>query len=546
MTTTQPVVGAEGDDRSTSSAGRSRLRRILRAPGPVFLLPAFATLLSCLWGIGRRSAWRDEHATWWAASLSFGDLYELTRNVDLAIAPYYVFVHLWVSLFGDSLTVLRLPSVLAMAVAGGLVGLLGRRAVGSTRGGIVAGLLFALVPTVARHGQEARPYAFAMLAAVLGFLALLRALERPVPRRWVLYALTVPLMGWSHLVALTVLVAHLAAVLDARRRSDRPVLGAWLIAVGAGLAPVVPLVVLARTQAQQIAWNTPAWNDIAAMPYMLFRSPVATAVVLGGASVGMVAGFRRRRGNRPDPGLGSGSGPDTVSGSGLGPDTGSDSGLGPGPGSDSGLRTRLTPLALWALAPFLLTAATARWLHLFLDRYLLFTVPAWILLATIGIHRLTARPRVVGRLAAVLVAVIAVFAPLDRGTVTRNTPNEPDYHSVALKILADQRPGDGIAYTHRLKARRALDFELREGPRPRDVLLHDTPRQRADYEAGECPDPRRCAAGYERIWLVAAGRSKDPFSGMEQHKSRLLREEFRTVRTADFANVRLLLLERGP
>lgn len=526
VTTTQPVIGAEGDGRSTSSAGRSRLRRIFRAPGPVFLLPAFATLLSCLWGIGRRSAWRDEHATWWAASLSFGDLYELTRNVDLAIAPYYVFVHLWVSLFGDSLTVLRLPSVLAMAVAGGLVGLLGRRAVGSTRGGIAAGLLFALVPTVARHGQEARPYAFAMLAAVLGFLALLRALERPGPRRWVLYALTVPLMGWSHLVALTVLVAHLAAVLDARRRSGRPVLGAWLIAVGAGLAPVVPLVVLARTQAQQIAWNTPAWNDIAAMPYMLFRSPVATAVVLGGAGVVLVAESRRRRGNRPDPGLGSGSGS--------------------GPGSDSGLRTRLTPLALWALAPFLLTAATARWLHLFLDRYLLFTVPAWILLATIGIHRLTARPRVVGRLAAALVAVIAVFAPLDRGTVTRNTPNEPDYHSVALKVVADQRPGDGIAYTHRLKARRALDFELREGPRPRDVLLHDTPRQRADYEAGECPDPRRCAAGYERIWLVAAGRSKDPFSGMERHKSRLLREEFRTVRTAEFANVRLLLLERGP
>ncbi|WP_307529463.1 hypothetical protein [Streptomyces umbrinus] len=33
---------------------------------------------------------------------------------------------------------------------------------------------------------------------------------------------------------------------------------------------------------------------------------------------------------------------------------------------------------------------------------------------------------------------------------------------------------------------------------------------------------------------------------MGQPKSGLLREEFRTVRTADFANVRLLLLERRP
>ncbi|MEU9877934.1 hypothetical protein [Streptomyces phaeochromogenes] len=289
-------------------------------------------------------------------------MYELTRTVDLAIAPYYVFMHLWVSLFGDSLTALRLPSVLAMAVAGGLVGLLGRRA--------------------------------------------------------------------------------------------------WLIAAGGGLALVVLLVVLARTQAQQIAWNTPAWNDIAAMPYMLFRSPVAAAVVLGGAVVALVAAFRRRRGNEPALGPDSGHGPDSC------------------PGPDDGLRTRLTPLALWALAPFLLTVVTARWLHLFLDRYLLFTVPARILLATVGIHRLTARPRVVRRVAAALLAVIAAFVPFDRSTVTRNTPREPDYHSVALRVLADQRPGDGIAYTHRLKPRRALDFELREGPRPKTSSC-TTPRSSA-------------------------------------------------------------------
>ncbi|MDQ0955170.1 hypothetical protein QFZ24_009093 [Streptomyces phaeochromogenes] len=50
-----------------------------------------------------------------------------------------------------------------------------------------------------------------------------------------------------------------------------------------------------------------------------------------------------------------------------------------------------------------------------------------ILLTTIGIHRFTARPRVVRRVATALVAVIAAFAPFDRSTVTRNTPREPDY-----------------------------------------------------------------------------------------------------------------------
>ncbi|MFB6555298.1 glycosyltransferase family 39 protein [Streptomyces sp. NPDC056405] len=472
------------------------------------------TLLSCLWGMGERSAWRDEHATWWAASLAFGDLYGLTRHVDLVLAPYYVFMHLWVSVFGDSPTALRLPSTLAMAVAGGLVGLLGRRVVGSTRGGLVAGVLFALVPTVARYGQEARPYAFAMTATLLSFLALLRALERPAPRRWVLYAVTVPLVGWSHLVALTVLAAHLATVLRVRRQGERGVVTAWWTAVAGGLVPVVPLVALARDQAQQIAWNTPAWNDVAAMPYMLFRSPAATAVVAGSAAI-VLAGARRRRRRR-----GTATGPD--------PDT------------------YLTPLALWALAPFLITLATAQWLHLFLDRYLLFTVPAWILLATVGIRRLTTRPSKARGVTLTLIAVLCASVPFGRSDITRNTPREPDYHSVATMVLADQRPGDGIAYTHRRKARRALDYELREGPGPTDVFLYETPQQRADYEAGECPDPGRCAAGYRRIWLVSAGRGDNPFAGMTARKSRLLRKEFRTTRTVTFANVRLLLLERVP
>jgi mannosyltransferase len=470
---------------------------------------ASTTLILCLWGISERSAWRDEQATWWAASLSFQDLYRLTRHVDVVLAPYYVFMHLWISVFGDSLTALRLPSALAMAGAGGLVGLLGRRVIGSTQGGLIAGLFFALVPTVTRYGQEARPYALAMLTVLLASLALLRALERPGSRRWVAYAMTVPLMGWSHLVALTVLAAHLAMVTRARRQEGRRPMRAWAAAAGGGLLPVVPLVVLGSAQSQQIAWNTPAWNDAAAMPYMLFRSPVMTAAVLGCAAVAFAKARRWQ-----------------------------DSGPGP--------RTHLIPLALWALVPFLLTAATARWLHLFLDRYLLFTVPAWILLATMGLHRAKARPAVARVVAAALVVVVTAFAPLDRAYLTHNTPHEPDYHAVAGAVLAGQRPSDGIAYASRLMARRALDYELRDGPRPKDVFLYETPQELGSYEAVECPDPRSCAAGYQRIWLVSAGSGTDPFGGMPKAESSLLRTDFRTVRTEHFPNAELLLLERVP
>ncbi|MEU5222274.1 glycosyltransferase family 39 protein [Streptomyces toyocaensis] len=422
--------------------------------GAAFHVPALTTLAGCLRGLGERSSWRDEHATWWAASLSLGDLYELTRHVDLALVPYYVFMHLWVSVSGDSLTVLRLPSALAMATAGGLVGLLGRRMTRSLRGGLVAGTLFAIVPTVARYGQEARPYALAMLAALLSFLALLRALERPTPRRWVLYTVTVPLMGWSHMVALTALIAHLGTVLSVRGEGDRGSVTAWSAAVTAGLTPVVPLVVLASGQAQQIAWNTPAWNDIVSMPYMLFRSPAA-AVVIGGAVIALTRARRWRLPREP------GSGADAV--------------------------TPLIPLALWALAPFLITVVTAWWLHLFLDRYLLFTVPAWILLATIGIQRLTARP---GRgVTLVLIAVLSACVPFGREAIARNTPREPDYHSVATTILAGQRPGDAIAYTHHRNARRPSTTSCAKAPDPRTSSCTRPPSNAEATKPGSARTP---------------------------------------------------------
>ncbi|MFC8099360.1 hypothetical protein [Streptomyces sp. NPDC057363] len=198
---------------------------------------------------------------------------------------------------------------------------------------------------------------------------------------------------------------------------------------------------------------------------------MVTAVVAAGAAV-VCARARERRGHR-----GTGTCPD------------------PDP--------YLTPLTLWALAPSLITLVTVQWLHLFLDRYLLFTVPAWILLAAIGIEwlttRLAPRPAVARGVALTLIAVLCASVPSGRSDIARNTPREPDYHAVATAVLADQRPGGGIAYTHRRKARRALDHELREGPRPRDVFLHETPQRRGDYEAGECPDPGRCAVGHQRI-----------------------------------------------
>lgn len=112
----------------------------------------------------------------------------------------------------------------------------------TSRTGLVAGLLFALVPTVTRYGHEARPYAFAVLFSVLATLLLLPALLRPTLKGWALYTSAITLTGLSHLVALCVVVAHAVAVLRARRGGDHVALWAFGCAVVMGTSAVVPMI----------------------------------------------------------------------------------------------------------------------------------------------------------------------------------------------------------------------------------------------------------------------------------------------------------------
>src|SRR5262249_5824495 len=134
----------------------SLLLRALRRT-PVWLPPAVLALLVGFWHLGRPLLWRDGLATWSATSRNLGQLWGLLGNVDAVSGAYYVFLHGWTAVFGDSAVALRAPSVLAVGATAGLTAALGKRLFGA-RAGLWAGLLFVLVPAVLRYAQEARSY----------------------------------------------------------------------------------------------------------------------------------------------------------------------------------------------------------------------------------------------------------------------------------------------------------------------------------------------------------------------------------------------------
>ncbi|WP_221353000.1 glycosyltransferase family 39 protein [Streptomyces beigongshangae] len=507
----EPPEGGTGDEGSGRPGGGGRL-----ATAVTFLLPMAVALALILRGIGDRQLWRDEHATWWAASLSLHDLSLLIRSIDVVFTPYYVFMHGWVALAGDSPTALRIPGAVAMAASAGLLALLGRRLF-TPQTGILAGLAFAVVPVTTRFGQEIRPYAFAVAAVLLSTLLLARALDRPSFKVWVAYTLSVPLIGWSHLASVAVLGAHLVMIVAARRAGDRIVGWAYAAAFTLGMSFVVPMAVSGSGQSGQIAWNNPGVEDLLDFPENLFGSRAVAVPVMVLGVIGLFFAGRSA-----------------------------------------------LPLAVWVVVPPVATYVTAAQLHLFLPRYLLFTAPAWVLLAAVAVVRIagpvagtgavagtgtgtgTAARRGLGRvLVAVAVAAIA-FQSLPGIRETRqNALGEPDFRGAARIIEAGQRKGDGIVFSGVMTERRAMAYELRDvAGRPKDLLMSRTPQERGSFDAAECAHPAECLAGTDRLWLVSTTPDGQPFSGMPKASAAGIRKGFEVVRTERLPYLQLVLLER--
>ncbi|XTZ14848.1 glycosyltransferase family 39 protein [Micromonospora echinospora] len=451
-----------------------------RAGRPVWLWPTLLTLVVTSTGVGYAQPWRDELATWSAATRPLPDLARLAATVDATVAPYYLLLHGWVAVFGDSVTALRAPSVLAVTGAAGLTAVLGERLFG-TRAGRLGGLLFAVLPSTSRYGQEARPYALATLLAVAATVLLVTALRRPGRRRWAAYATVVTALGLTHLVALALLAAHALAVRGTVRR--------WLLALVPAALAAVPLALLARRQqSRQLSWVDPArLGDLAGLPGSLTASAVVGGLLVGLAVVGAASS-------------GSGGGPAQTT---AAPRWG---------------WIMLAAVAAPAALLFVAGLVSAVWV----PRYLVFTTPFLCLPA----GALLASVRPVPALAVVgVTAALGAPAQLDlRRTHDWPRSAQVDYRAAARIVAAGQRPGDGVVYGSRdgfLFLDLGLAYHLDDG-RPRDVLAARDPRRAGDLRATECERPARCLAGVDRVWLVVAGDRADPVAALPAVKREAL------------------------
>ncbi|MER7974628.1 hypothetical protein ABTX35_37440, partial [Streptomyces sp. NPDC096080] len=160
------------------------VRRRLPAPAAVaaVAVPAVLTLALGLWGIRRQNTlWGDEAVTYAMAQRDLTRIWHTAQHVDLVHALYYAVMHEVFAVLGGGLLTLRLPSVLAMSAAAAGVGLLGLRLAGP-RAGLLAGVVFAVLPQVQKYAQEGRSYALVCALVAWAGPALLAGAARPA--RW--------------------------------------------------------------------------------------------------------------------------------------------------------------------------------------------------------------------------------------------------------------------------------------------------------------------------------------------------------------------------
>jgi mannosyltransferase len=484
-------------------------------------------------GYGRQM-WIDEYVTVYVTKLSTSDFVHLLHNQDLVHALYYSAMRIWTSSFGTSLLALRLPSMIGMAVAAGAVAVLGRRICNLTTG-VAAGLIFAVLPAVSRYGEEARSYGWVVALAVLSTLALTSAIRRPTALRWLAYVALTITLTYLHFAAALVMLPHgILAWSGARRRRQRQ-FASWIASAATVTVVASPLLLLASKQSSQVDWIQSNLTAVKQYPTELFGSQTVFWMIALAAIVGAV------RLARPRPGA-------------------------------------AVALVAWALIPPLFDYATVGFAHLFLAKYALFTLPAWVILASAALAPAPATEPAAGNVAAandgwapgvvdghptrrdrrpatvrwqiagvIGMTLVIALAGLSGQRNVRHSPlaGEPDFQSAARVVDAGYKPGDGIVYvgTYRF-GRIPFDYELHTA-RPADVYAAVSMADNGWFYPQDCTHPAACLGTTPRVWLVVTNYSTEDYTGLPSNEAAPLRAGYHPTSTATFENIRIVLLVRN-
>src|SRR5579871_6540451 len=345
-----------------------------------------------------RLDWRNfGHLLWW-------------REANMSL--YYVLLRIWLH-FGKSPFFIRALSAVFSAATLPAIFWLGRQLY-DRRVALIATVLFAFNAYSIRYAQEARSYALLVMLATLSSCLLISWLRQPDGNRWRGFVLVSVLAVYAHFYALLLLAVQWLALGRAgglssgtsRERADRR--RAW-VTIGVAVLPL--LVFVAKTGAGPIRWiQRPGVRDVfdfyehlAGTDHWPLLAILVAACVSANIPVGKAL-FAKQ------------------------------------PGWEA---WRCQFLLLWLVFPVALTVLLSFARPVFLGRYMIFCLPAFLLLAAAGLTRL--RPPWL--LGVALSVILLLCLPGISFVYGHDFDNERDASGAATNIILDHsEPGDAIIF----------------------------------------------------------------------------------------------------
>ena len=161
-----------------------------------------------VFGLGNSDLWLDEGITAFVSGKPIPEILAYCATRFQSHPPgYYITLHFWRLLVGDSEFALRLLAAMGGLLTVALLTVLARRWFGKGFA-VLAALLMAVQPMAIQYGREARMYAWLMAAALLSVYLLDHAISRNRWRDWALFLVTAFLCLTLHYLAALFLLAY--------------------------------------------------------------------------------------------------------------------------------------------------------------------------------------------------------------------------------------------------------------------------------------------------------------------------------------------------
>ena len=238
--------------------------------------------------LGHRSLTTDEAVSVAQAQGSLGSVLSTIVHDDPDQAGGLLLLKLAATVGADERSI-RVPSAIAVALAAGLLVVLGTMLLGRV-GGVAAGIALAVNAGVIEASREARPHALGLLGIVVATLLFVLALERGGGWRWIPYAIVGAALPLTHPLAASVLAAHGAALIALRERADLRRAGIALVS-----GPVVAGLLLAWMAADRFgAPDGTGGLDLERLGRGMAHAIGWNPVLVAAAIAGIVVLFRAR------------------------------------------------------------------------------------------------------------------------------------------------------------------------------------------------------------------------------------------------------------